>query len=64
MALVSISTTTLLMTDASHSRTRCETELADIFPEHVVGKWIGNARVVARRQCLQVTDVILPKLRK
>ena len=33
-----------------------ETELADTFPEHVVCKWIGNSRVVARRHYLQVTE--------
>ncbi len=33
-----------------------ETELADMWPEHVVCKWLGNSRVVARRHYLQVTD--------
>ncbi len=33
-----------------------ETELADIYPEHVVCKWIGNSRVVARKHYFQVTE--------
>src|ERR1700733_7660452 len=33
-----------------------ETELADVYPEHVVCKWIGNSRVVARRHYLTLTD--------
>lgn len=37
-------------------RSTRETELADVVPEHVVCKWIGNSKVVARAHYLQVTD--------
>ncbi len=33
-----------------------ETELAEIWPEHVACAWIGNSRMVARQHYLQVTD--------
>ena len=33
-----------------------ETELAEMFPIHVVCAWIGNSAAVARRHYLQVTD--------
>ncbi len=33
-----------------------ETELADVYPEHVVCKWIGNSKVIARKHYLQLTD--------
>lgn len=32
-----------------------ETELAEVFPIHVVCEWIGNSQAVARRHYLQVT---------
>jgi len=33
-----------------------ETELADLYPEHVVCEWIGNSKVVARKHYLHVTE--------
>lgn len=33
-----------------------QTELEEIFPSHVVNKWIGNSREVAEKHYLQVTD--------
>lgn len=33
-----------------------ETELAEVFPAHVVSAWIGNSQAVAARYYLQVTD--------
>lgn len=33
-----------------------ETELAERWPEHVVCKWIGNSRMIARKHYLQLTD--------
>jgi integrase len=37
-------------------RSTRETELAQIFPLHVVCKWIGNTQTIARKHYLQVTD--------
>jgi integrase len=37
-------------------RSTRETELADIYPEHVVTRWIGHTSAVARKHYLQVTD--------
>ncbi|MFC1635169.1 tyrosine-type recombinase/integrase [Planctomycetota bacterium] len=37
-------------------RSTRETELAEVWPEHVVCAWIGNSRKVAREHYLQVTD--------
>ncbi len=37
-------------------RSTRETELAETFPLHVVCKWIGNSRLVAKKHYLQVTD--------
>ena|GEM_PF-2787266 len=37
-------------------RSTRETELAEIFPMHVVCKWIGNSQPVAAKHYLQVTD--------
>jgi len=37
-------------------RSTRETELADIFPPHVVSAWLGNSEIVARKHYLQVTD--------
>lgn len=37
-------------------RSTRETELAERFPEHVVCRWIGNSRLVARKHYLQITD--------
>ena len=33
-----------------------QTELEEVFPSHVVNKWIGNSQEVAERHYLQVTD--------
>jgi len=33
-----------------------ETELAEVFPAHVVSAWIGNSQAVAAKHYLQVTD--------
>lgn len=33
-----------------------ETELAEVFPAHVVSAWIGNSQAVAAKYYLQVTD--------
>jgi integrase len=33
-----------------------ETELAEVYPTHVVCKWIGNTERIAAKQYLQVTD--------
>ena len=33
-----------------------ETELAELFPSHVVCEWIGHTREVARKHYLQVTE--------
>jgi hypothetical protein len=33
-----------------------QTELTDIFPAHVVAKWLGNSVKVANDHYLQVTD--------
>ena len=33
-----------------------QTELENVFPSHVVCKWIGNSQAVARKHYLQVTD--------
>jgi hypothetical protein len=33
-----------------------ETELAEIYPMHVVCAWIGNSPAVAAKHYLQVTD--------
>lgn len=33
-----------------------ETELAEIFPLHVVCAWIGNSSAIAAKHYLQVTD--------
>lgn len=37
-------------------RSTRETELAAVYPLHVVCEWIGNSRAVAQRHYLQVTD--------
>jgi hypothetical protein len=37
-------------------RSTRETELADIYPIHVVCAWIGNSALVAKKNYLQVTD--------
>lgn len=37
-------------------RSTRETELAEIFPSHVVCAWLGNSEAVARKHYLQVTD--------
>ena len=37
-------------------RSTRETELAEVWPEHVVCAWIGNSKKVAREHYLQVTD--------
>lgn len=37
-------------------RSTRETELAEVFPIHVVCEWIGNSRAVAQKHYLQVTD--------
>ena len=36
-------------------RASCQTELSDVFPAHVVCRWIGNSEDVAREHYLQVT---------
>lgn len=33
-----------------------QTELTEIYPEHVVNTWLGNSLSVARKNYLQVTD--------
>ncbi len=38
-------------------RSTRQTELAEIFPAHVVCEWIGNSEAVSRRFYLQVTDI-------
>ena len=37
-------------------RSTRETELAEVYPAHVVCAWIGNSEAVAREHYLQVTD--------
>jgi integrase len=37
-------------------RSTRETELAELFPIHVVCEWIGNSEAVARKHYLQVTE--------
>lgn len=37
-------------------RSTRETELCEIFPDHVVTKWLGNSPAVARKHYLQVTE--------
>ena len=37
-------------------RASCETELAEVFPAHVVAAWLGNTPRVAERHYLQVTE--------
>lgn len=37
-------------------RSTRETELMEIYPAHVVCKWIGNTEAVARKHYLQLTD--------
>ena len=37
-------------------RSTRETELAEVFPIHVVCKWIGNSELVATAHYLQITD--------
>jgi len=37
-------------------RSTRETELAEVFPLHVVTKWLGNSQLVAARHYLQTTD--------
>jgi integrase len=37
-------------------RSTRETELAEVFPIHVVCQWIGNSQAVAKKFYLQVTD--------
>jgi len=37
-------------------RSSRETELCEVWPEHVVTKWIGNSPAVAREHYLQVTE--------
>lgn len=37
-------------------RSTRETELADLYPLHVVCQWIGNSEVVAKRHYLQTTE--------
>ena len=38
-----------------------ETELNDEYPEHVVCRWIGNSRKVARKHYLRPTDAHLAR---
>lgn len=38
-----------------------QTELTGRFPEHVVNRWLGNSREVARRHYLQVTEADLQR---
>jgi integrase len=38
-----------------------QTELADIWPEHVVCKWLGNSKLVARKSYLRVTEAHFAK---
>ncbi len=37
-------------------RSTRETELADVYPLHVVTKWMGNSQLVAAKHYLQVTE--------
>ncbi len=37
-------------------RSSCRTELQEVFPDHVVNKWIGHSGKVAEKHYLQVTD--------
>ncbi|MCH7729284.1 MAG: hypothetical protein IH991_22820 [Planctomycetes bacterium] len=37
-------------------RSTRQTELEEIFPSHVVCRWLGNSRAVAAKHYLQVTD--------
>lgn len=39
-----------------HLRSSRETELAEMFPLHVVTAWLGNSQPVALKHYLQVTD--------
>ena len=37
-------------------RSTRRTELQEVFPDHVVNKWLGHSRKVAEKHYLQVTD--------
>jgi integrase len=37
-------------------RASCETELAKVYPIHVVCRWMGHAALIAQKHYLQVTD--------
>ena len=37
-------------------RSTRETELVEVFPEHVVCAWLGNTRIVAAKHYLQTTE--------
>lgn len=37
-------------------RSSAQTDLANRFPAHVVGEWLGNTKAVAQDHYLQVTD--------
>lgn len=37
-------------------RLRCQTELTERFPVHVVCQWLGNSERIAQKHYLQVTD--------
>ena len=37
-------------------RSSCRTELQEVFPDHVVNKWLGHSGKVAEKHYLQVTD--------
>jgi integrase len=37
-------------------RANCETDLVEVWPEHVVCSWLGNSRIVARKHYLRVND--------
>jgi hypothetical protein len=39
-----------------NTRPSRETELAEVFPMHVVCDWIGNSEAVAAKHYLRVTD--------
>lgn len=42
-------------------RSSKETELEEVFPSHLVCKWIGNSPQVARTHYLQMTDEHFPR---
>jgi hypothetical protein len=45
-------------------RSRCETELAERFPLHVVTAWLGNSIDVAQKHYLQVTEAHIAEAAK